>query len=66
MRIELYYYIKKNGMTIKKFAEILGISREYLGLIITNKRDPSLKLAKEIQKKTNGAIKARYFMTNLE
>ena len=58
MQVNLYYYIKKNGMTIQKFAELVGCRRECMGKIIHGKKTPSALLAAVIEKVTNGEVKA--------
>ena len=46
--MSLRIYLLTHGLTIKQFAEQIGVSRLYLGLVANGKKAPSKFLAKEI------------------
>ena len=45
------------GYNLAKAAEVLQISESYLSLILNNKRGVSPKIALQIEKNTEGAVK---------
>ena len=53
---ELKKYLKKNKLTIKKFAEIIEYGRGILYAMLRGKFKPSLKTALKIEKATNGKV----------
>ena len=53
---ELKKYLKKNKLTIKKFAEIIEYGRGNLSAMLRGKFKPSLKTALKIEKATNGKV----------
>ena len=55
--MKLKEYIAKNGLVLRDFASILGVSAGHLSYISNGKKNPSLPLAMEIEKKTKGEVK---------
>lgn len=53
---ELKKYLKKNKLTIKKFAEIIEYGGGNLSAMLRGKFKPSLKTALKIEKATNGKV----------
>lgn len=53
---ELKKYLKKNKLTIKKFAEIIEYGRGNLSAMLRGKFKPSLKTALKIEQATNGEV----------
>lgn len=56
MDLREYLFRKKIG--IQQFADELEYSRTHLSLIVHGKSKPSVRLAKAIEKATNGEVKA--------
>lgn len=52
----LYKQKKLNGLTIRKFAELLNYSREHINQVVNGKLIPSKKLAQKIVDATNGNV----------
>ena len=58
--MDLKKYFKDEPLGAKKeMAEYLGITPTWLGLLIKKARKPSPKLAKKIQKATQGLVTAK-------
>lgn len=49
-------YIKANGLTAASVADVLGVTRPHLYMILHDKRRPSLPLAVRICRMTNGLV----------
>lgn len=49
-------YITYNGMTVTRFARMMGISRAYVYDLMNRKHYPSRKLARKIELRTQGKI----------
>lgn len=56
--MKLKIYLVANRIKIKDFAQILGCSRIHLGEIMNGRREIGTSLAKLIELKTNGEVKA--------
>lgn len=56
--MNLREYLFYNKITVKDFADKLGYSRSYISGIVHELSMPSPRLAKEIEKVTQGKIKA--------
>lgn len=54
--MKLRVYLAEKEMKIKAFSEILGVHRHYLGQIISGKIKPSKRLAREIERLTDGKV----------
>ena len=54
--LKLDEYLFKTKMTKKDFAEKLGISRGHLQHILSGTKNPSVKLAKQIEEATGGKV----------
>ncbi len=51
-------YLFYNHLTVTKFAKTVGISRNYISQITLDKMKPSRLLANEIERLTEGQVKA--------
>jgi plasmid maintenance system antidote protein VapI len=56
MKLREYLFVHR--MTVKEFSELVDYSRTHLSAIINEKLKPSPKLARRIEKETNGEVKA--------
>jgi transcriptional regulator with XRE-family HTH domain len=56
MKLREYLFIHR--MTVKEFSELVDYSRTHLSAIVNEKLRPSPKLARRIEKETNGEVKA--------
>jgi transcriptional regulator with XRE-family HTH domain len=54
MNLREYLFVKR--MTIQEFSEIVDYSRVHISGIVNGKLRPSRKLAKRIEKETNGEV----------
>ena len=54
--MDLKAYLNKKGMTQLAFAKSIGISPAELNRFIKGKRTPTLKLAKKIERITQGQV----------
>jgi hypothetical protein len=63
MNLREYLFIKR--MTIQEFSEIVDYSRVHISGIINGKLKPSRKLAKRIEKETNGEVTAKELVQNI-
>jgi transcriptional regulator with XRE-family HTH domain len=54
--VKLDEYLFKTKTTKKDFAEKVGISRGYLQHILSGLKNPSVKLAKQIEEATGGKV----------
>lgn len=58
--MDLKGYFKEEPRGAKKeMAEYLGITPTWMGLLISKRRKPSFKLAKQIEKATQGMVTAK-------
>lgn len=62
--MELKLYLVKNRLTINEFSEMLNYSRTHLSAIINGRLSPSKKLAKMIEKATNGEVSIKELLHN--
>lgn len=60
MKLREYLFIHR--MTVKEFSELVDYSRTHLSAIVNEKLKPSPKLARRIEKETNGEVKADEFL----
>jgi len=56
MRLDIW--LRTHRITIKDFAVSIEVSREHVHAIISGKRRPSKKLARQIEKATAGEVTA--------
>lgn len=56
MDLKDYLYLKR--ITINDFSELIGYSRNHISGIINKRLKPTKKLAKYIEKMTDGEVKA--------
>lgn len=56
--MELKIYLVRNKMSITDFSKKLRYSRDHLSRVINGTKRPSKKLAEDIEKATNGEVKA--------
>jgi transcriptional regulator with XRE-family HTH domain len=54
--MKLGQYLKQKGLTQAKFAEMVEVTRPLITQIIGGIKNPSLFLAKRIEKATNGLV----------
>ncbi len=54
--MDLREYLFHHRLTVKEFSEMLDCSRAYISAIIHGKREPSIRLAKSIERVTNGEV----------
>jgi|DEB0MinimDraft_10_1074344.scaffolds.fasta_scaffold501169_1 DNA-binding XRE family transcriptional regulator len=57
-------YLKKNRITQTKFASMVGVSRVQVNRLVRKKRTPSLKLAKKIERITQGKVTTDDYFIN--
>lgn len=51
-------FIKSSGLNRAAWADRLGVSRSYLSDLLNGNKTPSLDLAVQIERATNGAVAA--------
>lgn len=56
--MDLREYLYRHRMTVKTLSELLECSRTYLSEIINGKSFPSKRFAKDVERVTNGEVKA--------
>jgi len=56
MKLREYLFVHR--MTVKEFSSLVDYSRTHLSAIVNEKLKPSPKLARRIEKETNGKVKA--------
>ena len=56
--MKLKIYLVQNNITVTEFAERIGYSRSQISNIINGASNPSKRLAKAIEKATNGEVSA--------
>lgn len=56
MNLREYLFVKR--MTIQEFSENVEYSRVHISSIVNGKLKPSRKLARQIERATNGEVKA--------
>ena len=54
--MELREYIKKNNLTERDLASLIGISQQHVNRLIRKIANPSLPLAKKIKEATRGKV----------
>lgn len=55
-------YITRSGLSRAAWAAKIGISRSYLSDLLNGKKDPSLRVAVDIERLTAGAVPASSWM----
>ena len=55
--INLKAFLANKCLTVKEFAKILDVEPQYLSAVANGKKTPGRKLARDIEKATNGVIK---------
>ncbi len=55
-------WLKKNNISTKEFAGIIGVSISYVNYITSLKRTPSLRLLKKILEATNNELTINDFI----
>ena len=63
--MDLREYLFRKRLSIKEFGEMVYCSRTYISNIVHKKRTPSIRLAKSIEKVTNGEVTAESLL-NME
>ena len=58
----LRQWLKKNNISTKEFAGIIGVSVSFVNYIISRKRTPSLRLLKKILEATNNELMINDFI----
>lgn len=56
--MDLREYLFRKRITVKEFSETLDYTRTHLSQIINGNRSPSKRLARSIEKATNGEVTA--------
>lgn len=64
--MKLRMYLKKHRYSIVAFAELINYSPTHLSAIIRDKSKPGRKLAKIIEKTTNGEVTVKDFLEDTE
>jgi len=54
MKLEEYLKLKK--LSLRKFAKLIGVTHGHVSQILRKKKSPSLLLAKQIEKVTDGKV----------
>ncbi len=62
--MDLREYLFRKRMTTKEFAEKLEYSRTHLTLILNGKSRPSKRLAKDIERLTDGEVTVADLLEN--
>ena len=55
-------YLSIHRLSVKEFSQSVDYSRTHLSAIVNGKLKPSPKLARRIEKETNGEVKAQDLM----
>lgn len=63
-KLKEYLFYKRK--TVTDFAKELDVTRSYLNRIVLGKIKPSKLLAKEIERMTNGEVKAEELLKEIE
>jgi len=63
--MDLREYLFYNRMTVKQFSEKIGCSRNHISEIIHGRRIPGKRLAKDIEIATNGEVKAKNLLPEI-
>jgi transcriptional regulator with XRE-family HTH domain len=61
--MELREYLFKKRITNKEFAEKVNYDKSYIGDVANGKKKPGKKLAKAIEKATNGEVTVEELMS---
>lgn len=56
--MDLREYLFRKRLSITEFSQMVYVSRNYISLIIHNKATPSIRLAKAIERITDGEVTA--------
>lgn len=56
MQLDEYFFRNRKTMTVKQFAPRVELHPGYIGLIANKRIRPSLKVARRIEKETNGEV----------
>ncbi len=59
-------HLKDTGETLVQFASRIGVSQSYLSEIAAFRKNPSLKVAVDIEDATDGKIPSRYWLADEE
>lgn len=57
--MDLREYLFKNRMTLVEFSRVVDFNRDHLSRVMHGRKRPSKKLARIIEKATNGHVKAQ-------
>ncbi len=57
--MEIKEYLFRNDMSIKRLADIIECHPAYLGAVKRKEKKPGKKLARQIERATNGDVKAK-------
>ena len=64
MDIREYLFIK--NLKVDEFAKILDCAPSYLSSVKCKKRKPGKKFARQVEKATNGMVRASYLLYEIE
>lgn len=59
---KLTAYLGDTSTSQAKLADVLGISRSHMSLLVSGERKPGLDLAIAIERATNGAVPASFWV----
>lgn len=54
--MDLREYLFRHRLTVTEFAKVINYGRTYINNVVTGTRSPGKKLAKEIERATNGEV----------
>ena len=54
--MDLEKYLQDRNIQKKDFAKLIGVSKTYLSLVMSKKRNPSIRVARLIIKETKGLV----------
>ena len=57
--MKLVKYLKVNGLTHKKFAEMIGVTRPLVTYIVNERKNPSINVIVRIEQVTEGKVTAK-------
>jgi transcriptional regulator with XRE-family HTH domain len=55
---KLREFLERENMSISELAQLLGVTKNYVWMLLDGRNQPSVLLAKEIETVTKGSIKA--------
>lgn len=64
--MDLRTYLFQKRISLTDFAKTLGCSRVHLTLVANGQREPSLMLAKSIERATNQEVTAEELLKNID